>query len=331
MSDVIDRPLDRPLDRPPLGHNHPPAEPDPPDFARLAEQLTPDILTELLELRFGEYLTRRDTLMEGMYRFAAGCCDPSFLTTVDALPVEGRDGEVVYLRVPGQATGTFHRHRMGKWWTLSDEQVIRTVLPLVEIPDEDVSRKAVSFVRQLKESIKAADHDRGAVKGVFDTAGKVVQGYFRQRVIDPLDAAAKGIEGALSAYQTRLEATRRAARIAEARRLQEEADSTAAAAVRTEHPKVIDAAVDAARAAERGEARASASTADLARVSGDEGGVAAAREVWTFTVTDPDAVPREYLMIDTAKIRDMVRRDKAKAIGAIPGVEVKREIRASVR
>ena len=347
MSEVIDRPM--------LGHNRPPETPLPQtylpetalletalletalteaeltDFSTLTARLKPEILTGALEFQFGGHLTRRDALMRGVYRFAAAHCDPAFLTMAAVLPASGREGDIVCLKMEPEDTGTFHQYMMGRWRMLTDEQVIHLVLPRTRIADMAVSRKAVSFARQLKEAIRPLEHDRSAAKSVFDTAGKVVQGWFRGGLIAPLDAAAREIEAVLSAWQTRLDTMERAARLAESRRLQEEAATVAEAAARTEHPDILDAAVEAARAAERAETRAAASTADMARVRGALGGVAAAREVWTFTITDPSLVPREYLMVDEAKIRDLVRRDKTRAIGMIPGVEVKREIRTSVR
>lgn len=322
MSDVIDRPM--------LGHNQPP-ETEVTDFAMLAARLTPDLLTEALEARFGAHLTRRNALMEGVRRFAAAHCDPSLLTTAAVLPGEGREGEIVWLKADEARTGTFHQRMMGRWRPLPDEQVIRLILPRVTIADAVVSRAAVSFARQLKEAVKAIERDRSMVKSVFDDAGKAVQTWFRAGIATPLDAAAREIETALSAWQTGLEAMERAAREAESRRLAEESAAVTMAAARTGHPDILDAALDAARAAERAGTRATASTADMARVRGATGGVAAAREVWTFTVTDPATVPREYLMVDEAKIREAVKRDKEKAIGAIPGVTVQREIRTSVR
>jgi hypothetical protein len=53
------------------------------------------------------------------------------------------------------------------------------------------------------------------------------------------------------------------------------------------------------------------------------------REVWKFRITDPNAIPREYLAIDEAKIGQVVRA--MKTLTAIPGVEAYSEKTAIVR
>jgi hypothetical protein len=53
------------------------------------------------------------------------------------------------------------------------------------------------------------------------------------------------------------------------------------------------------------------------------------RDNWTFVVTDPTLVPREYLMLDEQKIRAVVRAMKGET--NIPGVEARNERISSVK
>jgi hypothetical protein len=43
------------------------------------------------------------------------------------------------------------------------------------------------------------------------------------------------------------------------------------------------------------------------------------RETWAFEITDPNAIPREYLIPDTRKIQAIVSDQKEKT--AIPGIK----------
>jgi hypothetical protein len=53
------------------------------------------------------------------------------------------------------------------------------------------------------------------------------------------------------------------------------------------------------------------------------------RDEWKFEITDPDAIPREYLMIDESKLRKVVKA-LGKTAANIPGIRVFSEKVASV-
>lgn len=134
------------------------------------------------------------------------------------------------------------------------------------------------------------------------------------------DEAARRERERLAAQQREAEAKARA----EQERLRREAEEAAAAG------RAAEAAKLAARA-ERVEEKTAAKLEDLQlreamvvapviqREPPKVAGVAT-REVWRFEVTDPAQVPRQYLVVDEAKIRRVVQTLKADA--NIPGVRV---------
>ncbi len=115
------------------------------------------------------------------------------------------------------------------------------------------------------------------------------------------------------------EEARRAAEAAAAAGRAEEARKAAAAAAAAE----ARAAATEAKAAEKVEAietRAAAVVAPVVVREAPKVAGVATREVWKFTVTDPALVPREYCVVDEAKIRKVVAALKGDT--TIPGVRV---------
>ena len=118
------------------------------------------------------------------------------------------------------------------------------------------------------------------------------------------------------------EAERKAREKAEAER---KAAEEAAAAGRAEEAAKLQAraAATEAKAAERVEAietRAAAVVAPIISREAPKVAGVATREVWKFTVTDPALVPREYCVVDEARIRKVVAALKGDT--TIPGVRV---------
>lgn len=118
------------------------------------------------------------------------------------------------------------------------------------------------------------------------------------------------------------EAERKAREKAAADRAAAEA---AAAAGRAEEAAKLAARADAteAKAADKVEAlEVRAATVVAPVVSRETPKVAgvATREVWRFEITDPSLVPRQYLVVDEAKVRRVVQALKSDA--GIPGVRV---------
>jgi hypothetical protein len=55
------------------------------------------------------------------------------------------------------------------------------------------------------------------------------------------------------------------------------------------------------------------------RIRGDYGATAYVSRAWTFEVVDLDQVPRQYLSLDGAVVREAITRD---GVRAIPGLRI---------
>lgn len=195
------------------------------------------------------------------------------------------------------------------------------------IASEEDAAAATDFVRQIKASAKEAETQHAAIKRPVLNAGKAIDGFFKAGISERLTAAARGIEDVLTAYSTEkmMTARREAERVRAA--AEEEAKRVAAAAERTLHPELLDQAIAAEAAAERARKVEGASTATMSRTRGDLGGVVSLRSRWTFRVTDPVLIPREYLMVDETKLNAAIRG----GMRELPGVEVYDDVRSVVR
>ena len=232
-----------------------------------------------------------------------------------------------------------------------------------KIADDEMAERATSFVSQIKAVWKTIEADRKTEKAPFDVASKATQEWFLAH-LEPLDLAAKSIEGQLLTPWTRQKVLEEQARArqeaerlrleaeAERKRLADEADrlkALADAAV-TAAPRDDMAALDAAivvseaadqaaaaasapiaaeRDAERAAARATGPATDLGRTRGSHGGVATVQTKWTFEVVDESQIPRDYWILDEAALRRIASTQKEKA--AVPGVRFYSDIAAKVR
>ena len=306
-----------------IGANHPPApieptKPAPPDTSRALIDV--ELLTAQLETDHQVLVDASTALIAGGVRFIKGYGETK---VVETLPDVGRPGDIV------RHGDGFHRW-MGKDWTLlTDQQVVNLLLLTVRIKDADVAAKVTSFVRQIKETSKKLENQRKLAKEPYDSAADAVQSFFKARLMDPLTAAAKGLEGCLTVYQRAQAEIERQTREAAATKAREEAELAAAAARRTEHEDVIETAEVASVAADKAQKAATAPVADLARVSGTHGGVSAATTVWGWEIEDEAKIPREYFLLDRQRLDREVRAQKNGL--SVPGIKVTSDIKASVR
>jgi hypothetical protein len=167
-------------------------------------------------------------------------------------------------------------------------------------------------LQRVKGAQRRLDDLRRSMTRPLDEAKRAIMNFFRAPE-EKLARAENGIKRAMVAFQT------------EQDRLRREAQARADEAARKERERL---AAQAQRAAASGktekasqlEDRASAVVAPvIARETPKVVGVQT-REVWKFEVTDPAAVPREYLAVDESKIRKVVGALKGDTV--IPGVRV---------
>jgi hypothetical protein len=290
---------------PAVGHN------------RQRDDLDPELISDQLGLDYAHHLKRRDELIAGVARFVlangtlARVASAGQLAKLEAkVRVAFVDGAGhLYQRSPGN----------GGWAATADVAVLQQLIGTVVIRDADIEARAVSFVRQLKDVAKSVETDRVREKTPYDTAAKCVQAFFAAGIVEKLAESAKAIERVINTYQ-RWKAEQERKRLAdEAVAARAEADRLAKAAIASEHPDIIDTAVELATTAERKERAAAAPAAALARSRGAMGGTGSLRVDWEIEVLDLTKVPAKYLIADTAAML----RDVRAARGAIEITGVK--------
>lgn len=172
-------------------------------------------------------------------------------------------------------------------------------------------RLAADELKRIKGAAKKLDEVRKAITAPMDAAKKAVMDFFRGPS-EQLTQAEGKLKAAMVTYQRELERKE-----AEERRAAEEA-------ARAERERLE---VAAARAADRGEFDRAASietraatveTVPVIRREAPKVTGVSFREAWKFEITDPLAIPREYLSIDESKIRRVVQAMKGDT--SIPGV-----------
>jgi hypothetical protein len=212
-------------------------------------------------------------------------------------------------------------------------------LGCARVPDplagEDDAARLTDFIAQCQAHIKQAETAHKAEKAPFLTAGRMVDGFFKRRC-EQLSAALAPLTARLKAYRDevarrekeRHEATRRAAEeaaqqaLAEAEQHRALAEQLArAGAGLTDRQR----ALEELRLAEEAEARAAAAgrraqvSLEPTRLYGGYGSTAYVSRSWTFEVIDLDRVPREYMSLDVAVVREAITRA---GVRDIPGLRI---------
>ncbi len=157
---------------------------------------------------------------------------------------------------------------------------------VVTTPDD--YRLAVATLKELAAKYRNLTKRRQEATKPLDAAKAAIMGWFRPAV-DELELCLSQLRRQIAAYEDHQ------------RKLEAEASADHVAAI----------------AAGKAPDMAKLARAFSGAVSGE--GVTV-KHPWDFEVTDPDAVPREYLKIDEQKIRLVVRALKERT--AIPGVRV---------
>jgi hypothetical protein len=293
----------------------------------IAELLDPEILADQLAVDYAEHVRKRDARMAGFIRF---CLSYSTLPRYapDALPPTPAQHAIVIIEYADRKEAV--QFDGFSWRPLGGAQFVARIPASVVIPDADVNARATSFTRQIKDDLVLVEAARSAEKQVYDHAGKAVQAFFKVGIQEPLEAAVKALEkGPLIVWTNKVIAEEHAARLAEARRLQADADAALAAAARTQHSDMMETAVQVGEKADRAAARAAAPVADLGRSRGSLGGVSTVITTWKYRVVDEAKLPDEYWVIDHQKLAAEVKRNKNTT--PIPGVEMFSENGVSVR
>lgn len=206
-------------------------------------------------------------------------------------------------------------------------------------------QRCTDFVAQCKATLKAAEEKRKELKGPIDAQAKAIQDTFKT-MSEQLEKPMRALEEQLGAYaaqqrriaEEKARAEREAAE-AEARRIREaaeaEARAAAVAAAQAKSQQEADraaqqmakaletqqAAEDAQKAAEK------AGQVQSANLTGEYGSTGYASRRWTFEVENLAAVPRHYMAIDNAAIREAI----ASGVREIPGLRIYQEEKFTVK
>jgi hypothetical protein len=167
-------------------------------------------------------------------------------------------------------------------------------------------------LKRIKGAMKRMEELRTAITRPMDAAKRAVMDLFGPPA-ERLATAERSIKSAMVTYQNEIERQAREERLIAEREAREQQERLEAAA---------------SRAAERGEMetadalQSQAATVQPVAVTRETPKIAGInfRDAWKFEITDPAAIPREYLLVDESKIRKIVQAMKADT--KIPGVRV---------
>lgn len=196
-----------------------------------------------------------------------------------------------------------------------------------------------TLIRDARAMAKKANDARVAEKEPFLSGGRDVDSFFKT-LTDRLDRISQFFQKIADEYQraVAVEARRKAEEEARKARQEEEARLAQAMAAREanrdKHAEQHTAKAEAAGfAAERAEAVANTSAADLTRQRLDSGVLATSKEAWTFEITDFDAVPLDKLRpyFTRAHVEQAVRLAVKQGRRELAGVRIYEDIKASFR
>ncbi|MFA5377585.1 MAG: hypothetical protein WC455_17675 [Dehalococcoidia bacterium] len=179
------------------------------------------------------------------------------------------------------------------------------------VQDQESLNIAVMLGGNAKKIGKAIDVQR---KGIILEPSEFVKGVngICKAITDQLDEAERTAKGKINQYQARvlMEQRERQKKADEEARNLQEAVNKEAKEKGIEAPVVVAPVVQSAP-----------------KVTRTESGSASQRKVWSFEIVDGDKIPREYLIIESQKIRDAIKM----GVREIPGVRIFEETKTIFR
>jgi hypothetical protein len=210
----------------------------------------------------------------------------------------------------------------------------------IKIATDSEARSVVDWVaQQCKTLITQAERAHTKEKAPYLAGGRTVDRFFNDR-IKRLNNTIGPIQRRVQTYfdlkkaeiRRREDAERREAErrrqvaLEEAQRLAREAAAREQLGDRRGAINLAKAARDQEDNAAVAEAQAGAPPAPV-HIHGEYGATAFAREVWTYEVMDPAAVPLGYLTIDDAAVKGAIRD----GIREIPGIRIYQDERFTIK
>lgn len=205
------------------------------------------------------------------------------------------------------------------------------------IEDDDTLAEVLENVRLVAALSRVAKARHDEAKKPFRAGGEAVDGWFK-RFMAPLQTAVAPVQTLMDDYGARKLARQRAEQERIRLAAQQEADRLAAiAAARMQANKPADAALEQAAAAaadlERAEAQTQRRASSLTQTRSVYGAVGSVRETWGWEIEDATLIPRDFLCLDEAKVKDAgkVRDASGKPTTIIPGLRWVSKTKMGVR
>jgi hypothetical protein len=187
--------------------------------------------------------------------------------------------------------------------------------PTIEDGDDETAGRFIDNLGMAKALVKSAEALHTREKAPYLQGGKTVDAW-KANFLGILARAMDPVSKIVFDYSARKDEIELKQREEEARRLAE------AAAQAVKYDAFSEEADVALTSAARAKRDTMAKPAERSQTRGVYGTLASIRQTWTWEITDIESVPRNYLTIDSAKLREAMKtRDKfGKPVTMIPGI-----------
>lgn len=174
---------------------------------------------------------------------------------------------------------------------------------------DDNAADLTDFLNQVGSTWTLADNRRDKKKRTYDVVAKVVQTFYKGKILDFLDGKRAPLKAKLSAWIE----SEKARKAAIARAALEEARKKLEAAKTAEEVKAVVA-----------EVKTIEKTAKAGGIRTDFGSTAHGTSRWDFDVVDISKVPMKFLVIDRPTLMAYIGTGKPDSPVVVPGILVKR-------
>jgi hypothetical protein len=195
---------------------------------------------------------------------------------------------------------------------LTSEREALTARANVKIRTQEGYEEAAGWLKSIKGFLRSIEDARTRITKPINEALRAVNAQAKEASTPFLEAEAK-IKRAMIGYSDEQDRLQRE----EQRRLNEASEKER---LRLQEIAVRAAAKGQTTKADAFEERATMVVAPVAQAAAPKVSGISIPKVWDYEITDPDLIPREYLMVDESKIRRVVVALKKDAV--IAGVRV---------
>lgn len=202
------------------------------------------------------------------------------------------------------------KDKLAVYSTAIDDMV--DIVTLIDVRDESSSQEAVEIGTKAKKIETAIERLRKELVQDHNDFVKSVNGLAKS-FTERLGGVQQSVRGKLGAYASRQELERRKAEEA-ARKAQAEVQAKLDAEAKAANVEPVQIAEPVV-------------VKPQTMVRSANGGSATQRKVWKFEVVDPQAVPREYLLVNES----LVRQHVANGVREIPGVRIYEDIQIALK